>query len=496
MKIKLILPRFTRAQATGPRPIKYSLWPPIGLAALAGHAAADDDVWIEDENVEALHLDDDPDIVGISTYVSSASRAYEIADHYRARRVHVALGGLHATAMPAEALEHADTVFLGPADNTWPRFLEDLRGRVARRIYRSQARSLDDQPPVRRDLIKRHRYLVPDSLVVSRGCPHKCDFCSNSSFFRGGPAFYTQPVDQALSELDRLPGRNLYFLDDHIFGDVAFARALFGAMRGMGRTWQSAATVDSAFHTDLLDLAVESGLRALLVGFETMSDANLKCHRKHQNLGRDYSEAVRRFHDAGVMVNATFVFGLDDDDEDVFDRTVAWALEQGIETATFHILTPYPGTGPYQRMAAEGRVLTRNWDLYDTAHVVFRPARMSVAQLKEGYLRACRDFYRWGSILKSAGVHRRLRDRVRHFAYTAGWGRFDRTWDAMIRTGQVRLLSPLLASLLASGGAGIAGSAGEREPARVKGTGRREAHTGGRVRRVELPLAGPGGRLR
>jgi radical SAM superfamily enzyme YgiQ (UPF0313 family) len=208
--------------------------------------------------------------------------------------------------------------------------------------------------------------------------------------------------------------------------------------------------VDSAFETDLLELAVESGLRTLLVGFETISERNLSRYRKYQNLGCDYSEAVRRFHEAGVMVNATFVFGLDDDDESVFDRTVDWALEQGIETATFHILTPYPGTRLYQHMVADGRILTRNWDLYDTAHVVFRPARMSAAKLTAGQLRAHRNFYRWGSVLRSAATHARLRDRLRHVVYTAGWGKFEALWDLVIRSGQVGRLSPLLSALLAA----------------------------------------------
>ncbi len=463
MRVKLVLPRFTRSQAHSRRKINYSLWPPIGLATLAGYVHAGDEVWIEDENVEPLELDDSPDLVGISVAVSAARRAYEVADHYRKRGVHVALGGLHATAMPSEALGHADTVFLGPAEEAWPRFLGDFRARQPRRLYRSQVRSLADQPPVRRDSIKRHLYLAPNALVVSRGCPHRCDFCSNSSFFRGGEAFYTQTADQALAEIGRLPGRHLYFLDDHIFGSKQFARALFGAMKGMGRTWQSAATVDSALETDLLELAVESGLRTLLVGFETISEKSLADHGKHQNLRCDYSEAVRRFHDAGVMVNATFVFGMDDDDESVFDRTVEWALEQGIETATFHILTPYPGTGLYQRMAADGRILRRNWDLYDTAHVVFRPARMSAAALKAGYLRAQRDFYRWGSILRGAATHARLRDRVRHVAYTAGWGRFETMWDFVIRSGQVGRFSPALSALLAASDGPIRGRADRRQ---------------------------------
>jgi len=462
MRVKLILPRFTQTQAHSRRRINYSLWPPIGLATLAGYVGADDEVWIEDENVEPLRLDDSPDLVGVSVAVSGARRAYEIADHYRKRGVHVALGGLHATAMPYEALGHADTVFLGPAEEAWPRFLGHFRARRPRRLYRSQARSLAGQPPVRRDVIKRHLYLAPNALVVSRGCPHHCDFCSNSSFFRGGTAFYTQTVDQALAEIGRLPGRHLYFLDDHIFGSKGFARALFGAMKGMGRTWQSAATVDSALETDLLELAVESGLRTLLVGFETISEKSLADHGKHQNLRCDYSEAVRRFHDAGVMVNATFVFGMDDDDESVFDRTVEWALEQGIETATFHIMTPYPGTDLYRRMAADGRILTRNWDLYDTAHVVFRPARMSAEALEAGHRRAQRDFYRWGSILRSAATHARLRDRLRHVAYTAGWGRFEAMWDSVIRSGQVGRFSPVLGALLAASDGPIRGRADRR----------------------------------
>ena len=463
MRVKLILPRFTQTQTHSGRKINYSLWPPIGLATLAGYVYADDEVWIEDENVEPLQLDDSPDLVGISVGVSAARRAYEIADHYRKRGVHVALGGLHATAMPVEALGHADTVFLGPAEEAWPRFLGHFKARRPRRLYRSQVRSLADQPPVRRDLIKRHLYLAPNALVVSRGCPHHCDFCSNSSFFRGGKAFYTQTVDQALAEIGRLAGRHLYFLDDHILGDKQFARALFGAMEGMGRTWQSAATVDSALETDLLERAVASGLRTLLVGFETISEKSLADHRKYQNLRCDYGEAVRRFHDAGVMLNATFVFGMDDDDESVFDRTVEWALEQGIEAATFHILTPYPGTGLYRRMAADGRILTRNWDLYDTAHVVFRPARMSAAALEAGYLRARRDFYRWGSILRGAATHARLRDRLRHVAYTAGWGRFEAMWDFVIRSGQVGRFSPVLSALLAASDGPIRGRIGRQQ---------------------------------
>ena len=197
---------------------------------------------------------------------------------------------------------------------------------------------------------------MPNSIVVSRGCPHTCDFCYKEAFFEGGRSFYTQTVDDALAEIERLPGRHLYFLDDHLFGNPRFAAALFDGMKGMGRLWQAAGTVKSVLAPDLLEKAVECGLRSLFVGFETLNPANLREQHKYQNLNRDYTEAIRRLHDLGVMINGSFVFGMDGDDRPVFDRTVEWAIEQGIETATFHILTPYPGTALYRRMAAQGRM--------------------------------------------------------------------------------------------------------------------------------------------
>ena len=186
MKVKLILPALT--EATGPfwRPIKYSLFPPLGLATLAGYLSDDDDVEIQDEHVERLHLDDAPDLVVIQVYITSAYRAYRLADHYRRRGAHVALGGLHVTSLPEEASQHADTIFLGPGDDTWPQFLSDFRSGVPDRVYRSRARTLAGIPPIRRDLIKRRLYLVPNSIVVSRGCPHVCDFCYKEAFFEGG----------------------------------------------------------------------------------------------------------------------------------------------------------------------------------------------------------------------------------------------------------------------------------------------------------------------
>jgi radical SAM superfamily enzyme YgiQ (UPF0313 family) len=456
----MILPALTEATSPFFRPIKYSLFPPLGLATLAAHLSEEDDVTLSDEHVERLMLDDQPDLVVIQVYITSARRAYRIADHYRARGAHVALGGLHVTSLPDEAQQHAETIFLGPGDDTWPQFLEDFRaGRAARR-YVSQQRTLLGVPPIRRDLIKRRLYLVPNSIVVSRGCPHVCDFCYKVAFFKGGKQFYTQTVDAALAEIDRLPGRHLYFLDDHLFGSPPFAAALFEGMLGMNRLWQAAGTVKAVLEQPrVLEKAVACGLRSLFVGFETVNSDNLQEQRKFQNIGRDYASAVRRLHDLGVMVNGSFVFGMDHDGPDVFERTVEWAIEQGVETATFHILTPYPDTALHERMEADGRLLHREWELYDTRHVVFKPARLSQSELQTGYWHAYQDFYRWGSILRGAATKESLGGYLRHVGYAGGWKKFEPLWDVLIRSRQVLRALPLLEAILTSG----AGNAQRRD---------------------------------
>ena len=461
MKVKMILAALTEAISPYFRPLKYSLFPPLGLATLAGYLDEDDEVEIVNEHVQRLRLDDEPDMVAIEVYISAARRAYRIADHYRARGAHVCLGGLHPTAMPDEAARHADTIFLGPGEQAWPAFLADFRAGRPGRVYRSASRTLATMPPVRRDLIHRHQYLVPNTIVVSRGCPHRCDFCYNSSFYAGGRRFYTMAVDRALAEIDRLPGRHLYFLDDHLFGDERFAAALFDGMRGMGRLWQAAGTVRSVLRPGLLEKAVRCGLRSLFVGFETLSDGALRGVNKPHNHHRDYAEAVRRLHGLGVMVNGSFVFGFDGHDQSVFARTVDWAVGQGIETATFHILTPYPGTALFDRLRSDGRIRTTDWDLYDTRHAVFRPSGMSAEALERGYWRAYRRFYRWDRIVQAAWTKPGAVERLRHLLYAGGWKKLEWAWNLLVKFGGLRRMMPLLESILSGFGRHATEQAGE-----------------------------------
>lgn len=458
MRVLMILPALTEAKSPLFRPIKYALFPPLGLATLAAFLPHDADVRIIDEHVETdvdagRWGDDPPDLVVIQTYITNAKRAYRLADQFRALGCFVALGGLHVTSLPGEAMPHADALFLGPGEQTFPVFLLDYQRDTssARKTYdsRAHARSISAIPPIRRDLIHRSRYLVPNSIVVSRGCPHHCAFCYKDAFFDGGRSFYTQRVDEALAEIERLPGRHLYFLDDHLLGDGRFAGALFDGLRGMRRVFQGAATVDSILRGDLIERAVRAGLRSIFIGFESLSELCLRAGNKRQNLQRsgtrrDYEAVIRRLDGLGVSVNGSFVFGLDGDDPDVFDRTVEWAVSQGLTTATFHVATPYPGTAFFREIEPQGRLLHRDWDLYDTRRAVFTPKGMSVVALNEGYRRAYRSFYSWSNVCRSGRAHANRMFGLKCAAYSAAWKKFEPVWNILVRTGLLGLMRPLI----------------------------------------------------
>ncbi len=449
MKVKLILPSLTEAKTAYRRPIKYSLFPPLGLATLAAYLDDNDEIDLQDQHVEKLNLNDSPDLVLIEVYITNAKRAYSIAEQYRNRGIFVALGGLHVTSLPEEAEKHADTIFLGPAEQTFPEFLSDFKVKKTKRRYVSTAgRTIQNQPPIRRDLIKRGKYLVPNSLVISRGCPHHCNFCYKDAFFKNGKSFYTQKVNEILLEISRLKGRHLYFLDDHLLGNPKLAAELFDGMRGMNRVFQGAATVKSILEGNLIEKAAEAGLRSLFVGFETFSPKNLQQSNKNQNLKLDYEKATQKLHDLGIMINGSFVFGLDDDDKDVFKRTVDWGIENAITTATYHILTPYPGTRLFEHMEKENRILTRNWDLYDTRHVVYRTKSLTSSELENGYWWAYKEFYKWNNVIKASFSHDQFKHQMKHLFYTGGWKKFEGFWNLTINAGGLKTMLPLLELLL------------------------------------------------
>jgi radical SAM superfamily enzyme YgiQ (UPF0313 family) len=429
------------------RRIKYALFPPLSLLTLAGMTPDDRyRVLVRDEHVESVEIHEDVDLVAMTVYVSSAERAYELADMYRARGARVVLGGIHPTTLPFEAAQHADAVCIGPAESVWPQILEDFeRGRL-QKLYRGRCEgSAACQAPARRDLMNPRAYLVQNTIVTSRGCPHACSFCYKSSFW-GRRYYEPRPPGDIERELASFLGRFVFILDDNFLADRRHALEMFRLLRGAGLVWQAAASLDVARRPDFLDRAYEAGCRSLFIGFESLSPENMHRANKPANAGADYAEAIRRVHDAGIMINGSFVFGFDCDRPDVFERTVEFAVENKIETATFHVLTPFPGTQAFAHMHAAGRILHRIWSLYDTRHAVFRPRRMTAVQLEEGYVRAYENFYRYGSILaRSFGIGGALK----RIAYNVGWKKMDPIWSAIIRGGLLPFVRPMFEWVLA-----------------------------------------------
>ncbi len=431
-RLLLILAAVVRHGDEHFRLIKYSQFPPLSLMTLAGLTPDDWEIIIRDEHVESSEVDGDVDLVGIQTYISSAGRAYELAERWRGRGAKVVLGGLHPTSLPFEAAEHADAVCIGPAETVWSQILDDFENGRLQRFYRGRCEgSAALVPMARRDLMNSRAYLVHHTMVTSRGCPHSCDFCYKSSFW--GPTYYEpRPIAEVERELSGIDDNLVFFLDDNLLANRRHARALFDVLRGSGIVWQAAASLDVARDSSYLEEAYRAGCRSLFVGFESLSPENMRGNNKPVNAVTDYGEACRRFHDAGIMINGSFVFGFDCDGPDVFDRTVEFTEKNKILTASFHILTPLPGTRAFDRLEAEDRLLHRNWMLYDTYHAVFRPRRMTPEQLEEGYHRARRRFAAWSSILhRSLG----LPGALKRIAYNVAWMKVDPLWVAIIRMG-------------------------------------------------------------
>ena len=433
MKIKFILPALEEAKSPFWRPIKYSLFPPLGLATLASLCSESDEVEIVDEHIENIKLEDKPDLVCIQSYITNSHRAYEIADSYRSRGIKVAIGGLHSTSMPEEAKKHADVLLLGLGEKNFPKFLADFKNGVELEVYEQGEVSLDSLPLPRRDLFKKEKYLVPNSMVFSRGCPNKCSFCYVSSFYKGGKSFYTYKIDRILEEIDSMKGKHLYFLDDNLLADKKLSREVFRQMKGMNRLFQGAITLDSILDDDTMEIAYEAGFRSAFIGFESIDQGNLISANKKSNLGQNYNEAIKRLDQLGIMINGSFIFGLDNDTIDVFNRTSEWAINSGITTATNHILTPYPGTVVFEEMKKNNRILTDDWSLYDTRHLVFKHPNITKEQMEAGYKKAYNDFYKWGNIIRCSNEHEELRMKLKHLTYAGAWKKFEPVWNFIIK---------------------------------------------------------------
>lgn len=388
---------YRRAVARG-RP--YSSYAPATLAVLAALVPTELKAEVRTFDLVRQKIPDDLhsyDLVGISTITCGAPFAYQLADALRNRGATVVLGGAHPTALPEEALKHADALEVGYGERTWPRLLRDFAEGCLQPLYRDfenpftcSVRFMD------RSQFKGKGYFFDRVAEFSRGCPNGCSFCSVAGMSKG--RVHCRDRREIMEELKAL-GKRVLFLDSNFTGNPDSVRPLWEDLRDAGIRWYCAASTRFASDPELVDLAAACGCRGVLIGFESINEASLRSSRKSFNNPREYAEAIARLHHRGILVLGCFVFGLDGDGADVFELTVDFVKRAKIDLVRYAVATPFPGTPLHERLEREGRLISRDWEKYDTEHVVFTPLRMTPEQLYEGHRWAYRETYRLSRIL-------------------------------------------------------------------------------------------------
>jgi radical SAM superfamily enzyme YgiQ (UPF0313 family) len=352
-----------------------------------------------DEEAEAIDWRVTPDVVGITFHTPSAGHAYGIAARFRSRGSAVVMGGPHVTLLPDEARRHADAIFIGEAEGLWEEYLGDFAAGACRGVYRpAAAPSLEQVPKARKDLFHR-RDRTSGVLFATRGCPNRCDFCAIAAMYPH--PHRARPVAEVAAEYASFEGKVIIFWDDNLAGDMAYAKALFRAIAPYGKWWSAQASLQAGRDDEFLAAAAESGCKQLFLGLESISQQSLAEVNKAVNRVEDYARAIERIHSHGIAVQAGIAFGFDHDTPEIFEATLEFLEQAGVQNATFNILTPFPGTPLFRRLEEEGRILTRDWRKYNSRDdVVYRPRQMSAAELLAGFRYANARFYSLPSIAR------------------------------------------------------------------------------------------------
>jgi len=401
LRITLLSPRGPLYRHRGgiwKRTMRYA---PLTLTTLASLVPPEipSEISIIDEGVDEIVPERiEADLVGISAITGTAPRAYEIAAALRERNIPVVIGGVHPTLMPEEAIHHADSVVVGYAEESWPQLLRDMvAGRLQPRYDQSRNLKLENLPFPQRELFNKSLVNVAHTLEATRGCIYQCEFCV-VPFAWGRPL--QKPVADVVADIKQMGAKRVIFLDLNLIADVPYAKELFTALIPLNIRWGGLATTTIAWDDELLDLAARSGCRGLLIGFESLNQESLKEARKAFNMRHDYHEVVRKIRARGIALMGCFVFGFDHDTLETFDKTVDFVMDSHMDLPRYAIAVPFPGTGLFKRLKAEGRITTENWSLYDGQHVVFQPRNMTADELLQHTRRAWKKTYSYASMWK------------------------------------------------------------------------------------------------
>ena len=412
---------------------KHVLTPTLALTSIAAATPEHWEMRYWDENLlqGAPPHSPVPHVVAITVHLTFARRAYELAAWYKAQGSIVIMGGLHVLSCPDEVLPHADAIAKGDGVQLWPLILEDIERGTLQRIYDADyRRPYTADPPARRAILPRDSFLTTTSVIATRGCHNRCGFCYLSTDGLHMPYRMRTP-EQVASEISEDGQPYAVFVDNNLGSRPDYLRKLCAALKPLGIIWSAAVTIDVTDDPSLVREMALAGCTGVFIGFESLHADNLTDARKKTPAPVDYARRVAILHRYGIQVNGSFVLGFDHDGPDIFERTTDWIEENRLECATFHILTPYPATPLFRQLESEGRLLHRNWDRYDTAHVVFQPKQMSVQQLEEGYAWCYRRLFSHRSIWK-----RRPHDREAVLGYLAMSYLYKRSnffWHLLIR---------------------------------------------------------------
>ncbi len=412
---------------------KHVLTPSLALTSIAASTPEHWHVEYWDENLlqGPPPADPVPAVVGISVHLTFAERAYELARWYRERGSKVVMGGLHVISCPDEVAPHADALAIGDGVQLWAEILRDIDADNLQPIYRADfKRPYRDDPPPRRDLLKRSSYLTTTSLIATRGCHNRCGFCYLSTKGLHMP-YLMRDVQQVVDEFRDDGQPYAVFTDNNLGSKPDYLRQLCQALKPLEKIWSAAVSIDVTDDPSLVREMALAGCTGVFIGFESLQNDNITDARKKSPRTEDYARRVELLHQNGIQVNGSFVLGFDHDREDVFETTVNWVEQNRLECATFHILTPYPGTPLFNQMQSDGRLLHTEWAKYDTAHVVFQPKHMTPERLAEGYEWCYRRLFSNASIFR-----RRPHDWRAVPAYLAMsylYKRSNRFWHLLIK---------------------------------------------------------------